>query len=298
MNRVNIIFMTSILVLGQLGCITNKTGSTLAPTPPANRPEEQSKSLWKVKLTSTCTNDTQEKCLAGYGFSVLQDGKYEIGPGPQGQIYSQKLDPSEFQSVSDWVTKLLLISPQENGAGEICLPRIESESKDDLIISHLGQENKILSTNGSEFCFHSKSVEDSESLHNAIQILAKKYYLLPFPDSCRDSAAETEALYPSLTQCSKDSDCAYLDPNYLPIASGERRFITTDDCTALKPLFIANASLTLKSRAQLLGSKRKTVESCGTLLVRIGCREILGFYSGETGPACVNGSCQVNPSIQ
>ncbi len=251
-----------------------------------------------MTLTTKClqySGNSQEKCVAAYGFTIQGDQHFQVGPGPQGQLLSGTLEPGEFKAIEDLVTALLPALARSEGS-ENCVPYTQGEANEQLLLSHQGRELTILHTAETTYCFQTPTLNEAESFQQTIRRLALKYYPLPFPDECLDTAQSLEALYPQLYACTSDHDCSFLDKNYVPIPLEQTQYITTDACTVMKPLVVANPILMAPIRGQLLETRRKALEICGARVIRLNCSETLGFYTNQARPVCLNNTCQVNPS--
>lgn len=265
---------------------------------PHHQTEAQGDPSWKLKLNSNCADGNPEKCVAAYGFTVLADGRFQIGPAPQGQLHEGSLAPEELKSISDLITVLIsgLVShPLES---ESCTTGPKSESNDSILLIRPNQSDEsLVRTSGTDLCQRLSNKENAEALHKTISALAKKYYKVPFPNACTDAAEEVEAMYSPLRKCNVDADCAYSDSVYQPITNGEMEFVITDSCSIIKPLIVANKISMQENQAKLVAARDRARDICGDKITRPDCTSILGFQATSGMPVCSSGVCRVNPSI-
>ena len=256
---------------------------------------------WKLSMNSQCDTD-QTQCVGAYGFSLLANGTYQVGPGPAGQVITGKLTDEEFATLETALDSVLKPSfpidiPEASGQ-ETCAPNTAVAGKESITFNRRGQDTQILRASGTEFCFRNVTLEQADTLHKTVRALAKTYYLLPFPDACADAQGELQALYTSVAACAADSDCAYADTSFMPVAQGEMQFIVTDDCSTQGALAAANRNDLLYRQGELIQARNQARNICGARFVRAGCSQVTGFQSTLASPLCVDGACRVNSSIR
>jgi hypothetical protein len=100
-----------------------------------------------------------------------------------------------------------------------------------------------------------------------------------------------------LQTCSTSADCAYLDNTYFPIESYEIQYVTTQDCSVITPLPVANKALALAHQNELLKARETAREVCGARIARASCTGAVGFQSNQAAPVCDAGVCRINPAI-
>ena len=255
---------------------------------------------WKLFLNSQCGTD-QTQCVGAYGFSLLANGTYQVGPGPAGQIITGKLTDEEFQTLETALDSVLKptspIDIPEASSQETCAPNTAVAGKESITFNRRGQDTQILHAAGTEFCFRGLTLEQADTIHKTVHALATTYYTLPFPDACADAEGELQALYTTVSGCAVDSDCSYSDTSFMPVAQGEMQFIVTDDCSTQGALAAANRNDLLFRQGELIRARNQARSTCAARFVRAGCSQVTGFQSTLASPLCVDGACRVNSSI-
>jgi hypothetical protein len=237
---------------------------------------------WEVGLRSPCAAD-REECLAAYGFAINQDGTWTVGPGPEGQHESGKLEPVEIATLSSLLNRI-------SGSVEGCVDVDDGASSESIILNRSGAE-RILS------CAGARNSVEAEALHRLIRELALKYYPLPFPDACLEAASEVHAVHDGLSSCNTDTECSYLDSNLEPIPYEIDQFVTVDDCSRVRPMAVGNIVSVLTHRDQLSAAFENARAICGERMVRSDCTGVTGFMSSLSSPVCQRGHCRVHPSM-
>jgi hypothetical protein len=315
MKRVLLTLAALSMTFALAGCSSKKEGTSDNPGAPQETPggegtttppgtdtrtdETRASTEWKLlKLVSNCDQGEPEACTARYGFTVLSDGSYQIGPGPQGETFSGRLEVAEFKSVSEKITETLgAIRPQVEVSEQCISAEPAKDSKDLVSLSRSSGEEDLIRTQGTEFCFKRFTADSAAKVHDAIRGLAKKYYRTPFPDACTVAALKVEQLYAPLQACQEDKDCAYIDNTYGPVDEGKLQFIFTDDCSVIRPLSAGHATKVAEAQAQLQEAREATRAVCGAKIARAGCSEPTGFQNDLSRPVCLEGACRVNPSL-
>ncbi len=270
--------------------------------PPAKQGQAQDGPAWKVTLKTSCQNVDAVECVANYGFTVIANSHFQVGPAPQGQTVVGSLTADEFKSISTLITSALpTVTRAQRNQHETCKPldqTEEYEGQDTVTLSRpQNQDLVLLTTKGNDLCSQSATPDVTQALHKAIHALANKYYTLPFPDACLDAATAMEAIYPSVQSCSTDADCAYVDTSFNVIPSADEQFVVTDDCTVVTPLSVGNAKAVASAQAKLQAALDHVRDVCGERIVRNECTGISGFQSSAGSPVCKLGVCQSHPDL-
>jgi|GEM_PF-1858876 len=247
---------------------------------------------WTLRWTTSCS-DGSVSCAGAQGFTVSADGNWKIGPAPTGDIYSGELEIAERIELASRITPLL--DPQNDA--KICSTNAEITirglSTAELALDRNGR--KLLSLSGNELCSAAEPA-NATAVATTLLALAEKYQPTAFPDECLNLAAAVEKDYEPLRQCQQDSDCAWLDFTFSPIAADEVQFVMTDACSKLRPLVAANPALMADPVIERLQAARNTlVDTCGASLARSNCQGIGGFESTLARPVCDLGRCKMPP---
>ncbi|MFZ9595593.1 MAG: hypothetical protein ACO3A2_05890 [Bdellovibrionia bacterium] len=286
----NTLALLTALCVGSVfaGCNSNSEKNTSPVGPPAQDSGLNSK--WELKLQSQCPEAVNhENCVGEFGFAVMPDGTYQMGPGPKNEIRTGSLNAEELASVNQALSTMLAgVSASEEKHESITA----GESDDTVTFTRANTQAVLLKTAGADFYFQNVSSEEAKSIHQIIRKLALKYYALPFPDSCLDGAPLVQKLLSSAQSCATDSDCIYLDATLNPIANQSSEYVITDDCSVLRPLAVGNLSSVKKQADQILESIQELRTNCADRWMRADCTQQLGFQPNNRAPVCALGVCQ------
>src|SRR5690349_5325636 len=112
MQNALVVFTAFIVGSALTGC----SSKAPAGTPPSSstqraNPEEPHGSDWSLKLQSKCQALTDDQCPAGYGYTVFSDGRFQIGPSPQGgAVKTGSITPDELNALSSAINPVLSAS--------------------------------------------------------------------------------------------------------------------------------------------------------------------------------------------
>jgi hypothetical protein len=255
---------------------------------------------WKVQLKSTCSAEgSAPTCVGLYGFTLLEDGSYQVGPAPGGQSWTGQLDSGEVDSLKAAVEPLTQGINTLLETQPICQAVDTEVVKDEFVtFSRGGEPREVSRYKGREFCHLGEGPEAASTLHQLVLQLARKYYPAPFPSDCLEQANRVEALYGPLTRCQADSDCVYLDNGYSPIPSDTLGYVALDNCTWIPTLPVGNALLVGAAQDQLSTALQQARQTCGLQITRPSCSGLRGFQSNSAPPVCDAGVCKVHPSVR
>src|SRR5262245_18041086 len=88
---------------------------------------------WKLRLNSIKAGTNAEVTNSYYGFTVTADGRYEVGPGPQGQLLVRQLSAEELATVQAQLDPQLAQIDALNE--ETCATNTRSETTDTLTLT-------------------------------------------------------------------------------------------------------------------------------------------------------------------
>ena len=273
------------------GCNSNSNNKDNKVAPPAE--ETRVNPNWELKLQSKCAESVtaaQGNCVGEYGFTVLTDGHYKVGPGPKKEIREGTLTAEEMELLNKALAPSLSITSAEPDNRQ----DIAAGDSDDTITLTRGESNlNLLETKGTNLYYANASADDAKAIHDVVRKLALKYYALPFPEPCMDGASALETLYTSLQSCNADADCTYLDDQFNVLPSSSPTPVITDDCTMVRSLSVANASLVASKRDTLIAQWNELSNSCGEKFRRQDCVQMTQFQPNNRAPICSQGTCQV-----
>ena len=293
-----ILQITVLIVAAVFAATSCGQNNALKVKPPSAQAAAQREPAWKARLGADCqTAAPKEQCSGGYGFQLSADGVFRVGPGPQGQLWTGTIEPEELKELEGLVAKILPTMPrgsfstacdQSETPGSYSLDFMRAEWPSTVALAKVA-ENKLC---------HYGAKENTEALLLVMKNLTRKYYPVPFPDTCLDSIMEVHALYQPLKACSTSKDCSNIDNTYQPVPAGEMQYVVTDDCSLIKPLITGNTAAVAKQQAALLEARSQARQVCGERIVRISCQTERGFQSAENPPVCYNRECQTLPSAR
>lgn len=309
MQNMRKVFVALCIGSSVLGCNSNSNSHPAISPAPANNTGTPAKHTtpsevthnppnWVLKLESKCQeNVTPDQCVGAYGLTILTDGHYVIGPGPQGELHKGTLTSDEIDHLHAALDATLNASHLSSENHDT----LNDPVSDDTLTLTRGdnQDETLLRTTGSDFYFTIDSASDAKTLYKDIRELLTKYYTLPFPDACLDGTTALQALYASVQSCTTDADCSYIDNTFTPVEATSTAYLTTDDCSLVLPLVVANASSVRTSQGKLNDAFDRVRNVCQDRLVRADCTGVTGFQlTGANAPAvCRSGTCQVNSSF-
>lgn len=254
---------------------------------------------WKLTLkTEECADYIDEYCIARHGFTVSADGRFQLGPTPEGKTEQGILGEEDFNKVQSILNEALAPHALVAGGGERCEDAsVAKIGLQELSLVRQQQSQWLLRGTLEQVCVQSVSSELAYRLHRAMQETAEKYYSLPFPDACAESVGALHALYAPLQACQSAADCSYVTQNYDVVPSSGSQFVMTDSCSLVHPLIVGNAAAVAKSQPALLNALESARNACGARILRESCTGVDGFESSVGQPVCERGYCRVSQPI-
>ncbi len=282
--------------------VANPTPDTPVTVDPAPPTIDRS---WSFSLQNPCTDTALDQCVGAYKFSVASSGVYTMGPTPEGQTKSGKISENELKLLQAGLVQILADFEAQNSTTERCLSYEDARMAeldptlpdDTLILNAFGKTQTLLRRQQEELCFSTASPITAAQLHQSLRALADRYYALPFPNLCQDAADAAQAIYPQLTSCNSDADCAYINNSFDTIPSYNLQYVIVDNCSLVTPLAVGNARLVAAAQSKLQSALDKAQLTCGDSIIRNSCLGLTGFQSSEAPPVCSAGVCKINPSI-
>jgi hypothetical protein len=256
---------------------------------------------WKIKFAAQCNeSETQPKCTGAYGFSVSSSGNFIVGPGPQGQTTDGSINAEEMKSLKKLIADIQshLIQPSISETNPDCSPHLNAGDPSVLELNYRDAHHVTIKKSKTDICFNSINASEAKSLSDAVEGLLKKYYPTPFPDDCINASQSLEKLYKSMKTCEKNSDCTYIDDNFLPLDTSSIDEFIADDCSFIKPIVVANSFSAVTNQLHLLTSRELAVEVCGKEKKRASCLQPKVVKSKQIDPVCHRGVCTVSPLIK
>ena len=282
-----VVAIATIIIIA--ACSDSKPKAVQYPGDPVNQQEAQTGMKWRVKLTSECPNLKEEECPGRYGFTVGSDRSFIVGPGPAGQKIDGFIEAEEFEQIA-----LLVSDINDDSLADECTSVSGIEVNESISIDHNGNEKVFIRQGSENFCYNSISLDAAATIYKTLKDLVKKYYPIPFPDACIESVYGMQEIIRPIRSCSSDSDCVYVDNTFGAVSNNELQFITTDDCSLIRPIIVANAILLESKQLDIIAARNTAREVCGAKLSRINCAGVMGFQSTASTPACVENTCRIS----
>ncbi len=272
-----------------VGCNSNSTPAP-ASGKPQPAPEPQQTIGWTLTLKSDCGAEAGN-CIGGYGFTLLSDGHYQVGPGPNGEVKNGTISPEDQSKIN------ALASSFENGnlRSEGHEEFVAVDSADTVTMTQGASGSglvTLLKTDGANMTFLTDSFDSAKSLLSTLKEIAAKYYTLPFPDTCAESTASIAKLFSTLQSCTVDADCGYFDSAYEVLDPKSNEFVTTDDCSVVKPLAFGNVNAVKTNMAKIGEALESVRTSCGDSIFRSDCTGVTGYQITGLPAVCKQGVCQ------
>jgi hypothetical protein len=276
------------------------TGCHSSGSPAAAGASQELGIAWKLTLKSECTTSI-DKCLAGYGFTVLSNGTYVIGPAAgDDDPETGYLDVDHFRALQDLVASVK--SDIHAVSDQTCGASTRITSKDTVTLEIGASSDDIVKAADNQICYRISDIHDAIALHKAIRDMASKHYSIPYPSQCVQANKALEKTFNTVRGCQTDADCTYVNiANFDPISTGEQNKVVTDDCEAVHVLAVANRDSISNptNLATLLRARRDTRRACENQVRLDTCMETKGFQSlYAPAPVCVQNVCQINPTIR
>jgi hypothetical protein len=313
MRKAVVIFSALCIGTALVGCTKSNTHSaekttpitvTKVPGPVIIKPAVEA--TWELKLSSVCPESTEAKnCVGKYGFSVDQDGKYKVGPGPNKELRTGQLTEEEKAAVKALFDTLLTSSTAEAENHDSTEEGNNSDSSEVITLSQVSDhsessnanatERTLVKKEGTDLTLLTQSADVAKQTYTLVHQLAENYYPLPFPEPCVDGANLAKTFFTSMLDCKVDSDCAYIDSEYKAFVPEASTLITTDSCSLVPTLYVGNASL-IQTNKEALNTYTTDLETgCPAHFTRENCTP-MQFQANNAVPACVAGACQLKAS--
>jgi hypothetical protein len=277
-----------------VGCNSNSV-PVAKPQESAPKKDQQVALGWTLKYQAQCPEEIDAtECVGAYNFSILTNGNWEIGPGPNNEVRRGILTQDQLSAIST------LLAPSLSGTGirtegHDSIEAVENKSEETLTFVK-GSENPIVlvKATGTELSFQTQTADEAKSLLSAVREIAKLYYIAPFPDECKDGANSLQILFDSMQTCTSNSDCTYLNTSFESITPNSSEELIIDDCSIVKPLVVGNASSISGHEASLLESLDNIRAACGDNMIRSDCTSATSFTLTGAAPVCDQGVCKLN----
>lgn len=255
---------------------------------PGSESQAQTANFWELRLLVEC--ESPDNCIAGHGFAITGEGKYRIGPAPNGDVRFGVVDS---ESMEQFAALFTLISERQT---QSCSQHAMDTSSQIVTYSVGARRTELLRVKTGMLCSNFLDAEVAMQLYQLVLRIAESKYDLPFPDGgCDQAITSLESLYHAVRKCSADSDCYYAYGSMTPIPRDMFALIATQECSPVKPLLVGNLALMEKNSAKLRTKRQYADDACRNRLINTSCSSAAQFLSSQPGPSCVEGICRINP---
>jgi len=259
---------------------------------------------WALLYTASCSSGAAESCAGAYGFTLWNDGRYEVGPGPQGQLVRGWIQRKDVEGLRAHLASLRLDEVNAefaSSSSHACATPPAGQSAAEVRLVSGERSRVLLMDSGASFCSDASLVPttaNAQDLENWIKGMAQKYSPPLFPNPCVDAASALDQKYSGIRSCQSDIDCAYVDENLLPIETSIATRVVSDDCSYIQPLVVANRFLAVTNQRDLLLERELARKVCGGNLTKTQCTHPYSFDPTAGAPICQEGVCTINPSAK
>lgn len=243
--------LVALLAVALTGCQRNRSHpDPVEPQSPAQASAGSARGDWWVSYAGA----------GPHPFVVRSDGRYVVGPGPDGQSLYGEITPDESREI------------------EAILPPAP--------VQGCGPSETSFWVDGSK-----PGPACSSGLESAARKLAAKYYPSNFPSPCVDAAHALRVAYASVSRCERDSDCSYVDESLSPVGEATKHEPESDACGYVKPLAVANAFEAVAHQLPLVLKRDVARRLCAKEPpLRTACG--LSGASSLPKPTCLKGYCR------
>lgn len=260
---------------------------------------------WKLKFKAKCAEGVSAAdCIGYYGFTIDQEGQYQVGPGPGGEVRSGSLKAEEKTAFLSLLKNAIGNNAEGGGLSLLSSEEhinLENATTSEDLITLAGsdtEEQKLVRAAGTDLYFTLKSADDAKNLYNGFKQLTATYYSAPFPDACEDGINALQGLVAKVTSCAQDTDCGYFDQAFNPIAANAAQaFVMVDNCSRVSSAGVANTASIKENQTKLLESWGQVIQACGLNLKRADCTQQTGFFTNNAAAVCQQGVCKAPGSL-
>jgi hypothetical protein len=253
---------------------------------------------WNLVYHSQCPGKNKEDCRGSYGFELLSDGSFKVGPGPNGEMYTGVVIEEDLKEIKGLKQRILAITPSTPGTTrsptdyDHCHPNINPDIYETIEMTNDTQSLTLLQSSDSDFCFNRITNEEALQLSSEMRILLEKYHPEKFPNDCLVSRHALHELFLKVSQCDRDEECSYLNENFLPIPIDQVNSIPQENCAFVRPLIVANYFGAVSHQLKLLMLRDEVKEVCDKEIRSFSCNSE-HFRPRPLPPICHHGRCTV-----
>lgn len=263
---------------------------------PDSTPQPAIASTWKLRYENRCAEP--ERCLGGYGFHLQEDGSFQVGPGPNQELWTGHLNSEELRAIQAGIQGLESGVQTRALQEPECLSSIQLADEREVIeVSRAGTAREWITTRAGQLCHITADGSQAAAFHQSVLRILRNHYPSPFPSACVSASQNLKAQIAPSLRCAQDSDCTYLDPSGEMIPAGTVGYVAIDQCTWLPTLPVVNREIWSSQQRSVLAAIQAAKGSCGAAVFRSGCPGLIGGQSDRGAPTCVQGSCQVSSAF-
>jgi hypothetical protein len=228
---------------------------------------------------------------AGITFSLGR--RYEVGPAPNGQLHSSRLELAQASRLRDaWEA----FRVQAFQTTESCQPWASDspwrEGAVRIEVLESGRELAAVRSDAGQLC-GSGTPESLKHFTETLLELARLRYPKVFPSECLALQDEFSERADAARSCSSDEQCTNVDPQFEAIPEGQIQYVALKSCSTVPALASANRDELASARRSLLRLKERIREACQQPEALPACSSAdeLGFQNHRHPARCIEGAC-------
>lgn len=191
-------------------------------------------------------------------------------------------------------------SPRPSGrlnppSSERCIFEVTSPQESTVELNYQNSQPIRITHGSDQFCYRSVSESLAHEIDSFVSELITKYHPSRFPNECINACKALHDFYQTLRKCEKDSDCAYIGDDFLPLRPGEFPDLVIDDCSYIQPLLYADHFSAVSNQLDLILLHDVAIQACRQDEKRSGCQKVKKLNPSQSLLSCIKGKCITHP---
>ena len=137
------------------------SSSDLSNEPSAHGLGVNSDTAWRLSYQATCVDGSAESCAGMYGFTVTNDGFFQVGPGPNHEGIAGRLLPEEFRDFQKILGQIHLTDFEINAFAPDQCVQAETGPVSSVQLAYQQLSHGIIRKAGEDLCFDSAFIRTS-----------------------------------------------------------------------------------------------------------------------------------------